>query len=102
MGIWIGPGITLGKSGEYNANVDFFYIYVNISMYFRIVDEECYPYKAATDRCKIRNKDTLKTAGCTLPSQVDRDGMYRVAPAIVLKDETDIMLEIHESGPVQG
>lgn len=69
---------------------------------FRIVDEDCYPYLAATDRCRVRNKDNLKSAGCSLRNKVGREDMYRVGAAIVLKNATDIMLEIHESGPVQG
>lgn len=69
---------------------------------FRIVNEECYPYRAASNVCKIRNKDTLITAGCTLLAGRQREEMYRVGAAIALQNETDIMLEIRESGPVQG
>lgn len=40
--------------------------------------------------------------GCELPSKVPRDHLYRVGPAYSLNNETDIMIEIFESGPVQG
>lgn len=69
---------------------------------FRIVDDACYPYVESWKQCKIRHSDDLKKAGCTLPTKVARDGMYRVGPAYALNNETDIMIEIQESGPVQG
>lgn len=40
--------------------------------------------------------------GCELPTKVPRDHLYRVGPAYSLNNETDIMIEIFESGPVQG
>lgn len=40
--------------------------------------------------------------GCQLPTKVPRDHLYRVGPAYSLNNETDIMIEIFESGPVQG
>lgn len=40
--------------------------------------------------------------GCQLPTKVPRDHLYRVGPAYSLNSETDIMIEIFESGPVQG
>lgn len=40
--------------------------------------------------------------GCQLPTKVPRDHLYRVGPAYSLNNETDIMIEIFESGPVQA
>lgn len=72
------------------------------SLNFRLVDDECYPYVGETSRCKVKRYDTLKSAGCTLPTKVPRENLYRVGPAYSLNNESDIMLEIMESGPVQG
>lgn len=69
---------------------------------FRVVDDECFPYVAAQNACKIHRLDTLLSAGCRLPSKVPRNHMYKVGPAYALNNETDIMIEIMESGPVQG
>lgn len=68
----------------------------------RIVDDDCFPYIAASNKCKIRRTDTLASAGCKLPTKVRRNQLYRVGPAYSLNNETDIMIEIMESGPVQG
>lgn len=67
-----------------------------------LVDEECFPYIAAPGHCKVQRTSTLSSVGCQLPSKVPRDHMYRVGPAYSLNNETDIMIEIRESGPVQG
>lgn len=69
---------------------------------YRVVDSECFPYIAGANRCKVRRFDNLQTAGCQLPSNVPRKEFYRVGPAYSLNNETDIMIEISESGPVQG
>lgn len=69
---------------------------------FSLVDNDCYPYTAEPSRCKIHRLDTLSSAGCELPSKVPRDHFYRVGPAYSLNNESDIMIEILESGPVQG
>lgn len=69
---------------------------------FRLVDDACYPYKGVSDHCKVRRSDTLSSAGCELPVTVPRDHLYRVGPAYSLNNESDIMNEIFESGPVQG
>lgn len=68
----------------------------------RLVDDECYPYIAGQNMCKIRRLDDLETARCRLPSSGLRKNLYRVGPAYSLNNETDIMIEIFESGPVQG
>lgn len=68
----------------------------------RIVDDDCFPYIAAVNKCKIRRTDTLVSSGCKLPTKVPRRHLYRVGPAYSLNNETDIMIEIMESGPVQG
>lgn len=68
---------------------------------FRIVDEACFPY-VPSSRCKIRRTDTLASVGCELPTKVPRHELYRVGPAYSINNETDIMIEIFESGPVQG
>lgn len=67
-----------------------------------MVDDECYPYIGVSDRCKVHRQDTLRSLQCTLPVKVPRDHLYRVGPAYSLRNETDIMNEIFESGPVQG
>lgn len=67
-----------------------------------MVDEECLPYVGETSRCKVKRYDTLSSAGCKLPTKVPRDHLYRVGPAYSLNNESDIMIEIMESGPVQG
>lgn len=66
------------------------------------MDEECYPYSAVPGHCKVHRTSTLSSIGCKLPTTVPRDHMYRVGPAYSLNNETDIMIEIMESGPVQG
>lgn len=44
-----------------------------------------------------------KQVGCELPTKVPRDHLYHVGPAYaILNNEDDIMIEIFESGPVQG
>lgn len=75
---------------------------LKIHFFISLVDDECYPYSAEASRCKIRRTDTLSSAGCKLPQKVPRDHMYRVGPAYSLNNESDIMAEIYESGPVQG
>lgn len=69
---------------------------------FRLVDEDCFPYTASNEKCKVPRKGDLVTAKCDLPILVDRKSKYKVAPAYRLGNETDIMNEILKSGPVQG
>lgn len=69
---------------------------------FRLVDEECFPYSGKLEHCKVRRSYKLADAGCKLPTKVPRDHLYRVGPAYSLNNENDIMIEIMESGPVQG
>lgn len=66
------------------------------------MDEGCFPYSAVPSHCKVQRTSTLSSIGCQLPTAVPRDHMYRVGPAYSLNNETDIMIEIMESGPVQG
>ncbi|XP_041770089.1 tubulointerstitial nephritis antigen-like isoform X1 [Anopheles merus] len=67
-----------------------------------VVNEECYPYIAAQNVCKISNDDTLITANCELPVKVNRTLMYKMGPAFSLNNETDIMAEIKDRGTVQA
>lgn len=67
-----------------------------------VVDEDCYPYIAAQNVCKIQPGDTLVTANCELPGKVNRTDMYRMGPALSLNNETDIMTEIKDRGTVQA
>lgn len=71
-------------------------------LHLRLVDEACYPYRAESTHCRVRRTDTLSSVGCELPKNVPRDHLYRVGPAYSLNNESDIMIEIMESGPVQG
>ncbi|XP_031640799.1 uncharacterized peptidase C1-like protein F26E4.3 [Contarinia nasturtii] len=67
-----------------------------------LVDEDCFPYAGKPSHCKVKRTDTLSSAGCQLPTKVPRDHLYRVGPAYSLNNESDIMTEIQESGPVQA
>ncbi|XP_058054354.1 uncharacterized peptidase C1-like protein F26E4.3 isoform X1 [Anopheles bellator] len=67
-----------------------------------VVNEECHPYVAAKNECKINADDTLVSAGCELPIHVNRTALYRMGPAYSLNNETDIMTEIKERGTVQA
>lgn len=67
------------------------------------VDEECMPYLGRKGKCGVRpGSDTLKSLGCTLPTKVPRKELYKMGPAYALNNETDIMIEIQASGPVQA
>lgn len=72
------------------------------NFFFSVVDEDCFPYIAGVNRCKVKRTDTLQTANCNLPTKVPRKQLYKVGPAYSLNNETDIMIEIYDSGPVQG
>lgn len=67
-----------------------------------IVDDECFPYIEGTNRCKVHHSDTLASAGCRQQTKMQRRSLYKMGPAYSLRNETDIMLEIQSSGPVQG
>lgn len=67
-----------------------------------VVDENCYPYTAERTTCKIRHNKSLRAAGCRQSYYSERDEFYTVAPAYSLNNETDIMVEIMNSGPVQA
>lgn len=70
---------------------------------FGIVDEDCYPYHAKDEKCRIPKRANLLSAHCgPPPAGAKRKEMYRVAPAYRLGNETDIMYEIQMNGPVQG
>lgn len=73
-----------------------------MQLIYRVVNDDCYPYIAGVNKCKVKRTDNLITAGCNLPTKVPRNHLYRVGPAYSLNNETDIMIEIMESGPVQG
>ncbi|XP_047540436.1 tubulointerstitial nephritis antigen [Vanessa atalanta] len=66
-----------------------------------IVDEECFPYKAADTKCPFRSKGNLIEAGCRIPVK-QRTSRYKVAPPGRLSNERDIMYDIMDSGPVQA
>lgn len=81
-----------------------FNIYI-LYLIFRLVNEECFPYVGGNKRCTIPWKKTksLKGSGCIPPSSPStRVNRYTVSPAHRLGNETDIMYEIINSGPVQG
>jgi hypothetical protein len=69
---------------------------------FGLVDEQCFPYTASNEKCKVLRKGGLAEAKCKLPELVDRKSKYKVAPAYRIGNETDIMHDIMTSGPVQG
>lgn len=102
--ISIGHGITFEKLGKlFNALIPFLQLIRFIPhLELSLADEGCYPYNAASTNCKVHRKSTLSSLGCELPTKVPRDHLYRVGPAYSLNNETDIMIEIFESGPVQG
>lgn len=67
-----------------------------------LVDEDCLPYVAHNSSCTIQRRGTLQAAGCRAPNYAGRTARYSVGPAYRLGNETDIMYEILNSGPVQG
>lgn len=70
---------------------------------FGIVDEACYPYHGKDEKCRIPKRASLLNAHCgPQPAGSKRKEMYRVAPAYRLGNETDIMYEIQQNGPVQA
>ncbi|RZC37298.1 Peptidase C1 domain containing protein [Asbolus verrucosus] len=69
---------------------------------FGLVDENCFPYTASNEKCRIPRRGNLIEAKCTLPQFVDRKSKYKVAPAYRIGNETDIMYELLNSGPVQA
>lgn len=70
--------------------------------FYRLVNEQCYPWTGKNDKCKLKKKTNLKSAGCQRSSNPLRQELYKVGPAYRLGNETDIMQEIITSGPVQG
>lgn len=69
---------------------------------FGLVDEKCYPWKGMHDQCKLQKRTNLEVAGCDPPANPLRKELYKVGPAYRLGNETDIMIEILTSGPVQA
>ena len=69
--------------------------------FYRIVDEECFPYKARVTKCPFRKNGNLIEDGCRIPVK-QRTSRYKVAPPGRLINERDIMYDIMDSGPVQG
>lgn len=69
-----------------------------------VAPEMCYEYKAEVDRCETKRNDNLR-AICDsdqLERIFPRDYYYKMGPAYSLNNETDIMWEIKNYGPVQG
>lgn len=54
------------------------------------------------DQCKLQKRTNLEVARCDPPANPLRKELYKVGPAYRLGNETDIMIEILTSGPVQG
>lgn len=75
---------------------------MQLGLLHSIVDDACFPYIEGTNRCRVRHTDTLSSVGCRQQTNVARRSLYKMGPAYSLRDETDIMLEIQTSGPVQG
>lgn len=73
-----------------------------LNICYSVVDEDCYPYKGKEDKCRIPRRGSWKHTHCPLPDNPQRKEMYKVSPAYRLGNETDIMYEIIENGPVQG
>uniref|UniRef100_A0A1I8Q6H8 SMB domain-containing protein n=1 Tax=Stomoxys calcitrans TaxID=35570 RepID=A0A1I8Q6H8_STOCA len=68
-----------------------------------VLDENCYPYVGDRETCKVYHKKrSLSSYGCRPAPGVDRDEFYTVGPAYSIRNETDIMAEIYNSGPVQA
>lgn len=68
-----------------------------------MVDDECYPYEARRENCKIAHRPRkLSANGCKGSGESGRDDFFTVGPAYSLKNENDIMAEIFHSGPVQA
>lgn len=67
-----------------------------------VVDEDCFPYLASNTHCPsaLRRTRLLGKAQCRLPTNVDRTSYYTTGPAYTLNNETSIMVEILQSGPV--
>lgn len=74
---------------------------VDISNFFSVADEDCYPYEATVGRCRAKRSDNLRSMQCAIPDN-RHDGLYKMGPAYSLNNETDIMFEIFHYGPVQG
>ncbi|XP_019881743.2 tubulointerstitial nephritis antigen-like [Aethina tumida] len=68
---------------------------------FGLVDEDCFPYRAKYEHCSIKRKGNWADVGCR-PFNPERRHRYKVSPAYRLRNETDIMYEIEQSGPVQA
>ncbi|XP_022123584.2 tubulointerstitial nephritis antigen-like [Pieris rapae] len=66
-----------------------------------LVDERCFPYKAAVVRCPFKPRGNLIDDGCRPPVK-QRTSRYKVGPPGRLSKEEDIMYDIMESGPVQA
>lgn len=66
-----------------------------------VADEDCYPYLAKVDRCRATKTANLRTMQCELQPS-GRETLYKMGPAYSLNNETDIMWEIFNYGPVQA
>ncbi|XP_026318289.1 uncharacterized peptidase C1-like protein F26E4.3 [Hyposmocoma kahamanoa] len=66
-----------------------------------LVDEACFPYKAAKTPCPFKRRGDLIQDGCR-PVVAKRFSRYKVGTPGLLQNERDIMYDIIESGPVQA
>ncbi|KAL4716421.1 hypothetical protein ACJJTC_015849 [Scirpophaga incertulas] len=66
-----------------------------------LVDEECYPYEASVQPCKLKRHGNLIDDGCQQPI-TKRTSRYKVGPIGRLQNEEDIMYDIMQSGPVHA
>jgi hypothetical protein len=68
----------------------------------RVADYECYGYEASVGRCRATKLDNLRSMGCNVPEFRPTENLYKTGPGYSLYNETDIMWEIKNYGPVQG
>ncbi|KAJ8668890.1 hypothetical protein QAD02_000149 [Eretmocerus hayati] len=70
---------------------------------YGLTDEDCYPWKGEVSKCRVQRQSKLSDSGCRKRNSYNlRNELYRVGPAYRLGNETDIMDEILQSGPVQA
>lgn len=70
-----------------------------------VADDSCYPYEAKAApqaTCRATKHATLKSMRCEIAQDRPTDSLYKMGPAYSLFNETAIMYEIKNNGPVQG
>lgn len=70
-----------------------------------VADEECYKYEAKAApqaTCRATKHANLETLRCNIPDYRPTESLYKMGPAYSLFNETDMMFEIKNHGPVQG